>query len=123
MIDNSLDALVADLDRAAERVSAGTERIVNRAGLNMKRDWAHRWTGLRGLQHIGRSIDYDVDEISKTSYEVVVGPNKARSQGPLGNIVEFGSSEHPPIEPAGEQVLKTEADTLERVLGDLGAAL
>lgn len=113
---SELHKLVADLGDMPRRVQAQSVPIIRRAGLQMKEDWAARWTGISGMPHLAGSISYDV-EIGLRGVEVEVGPDPERTQGPLDNIAEFGSSQHPPIRPVSNEVLEREAQNLERVVG------
>jgi hypothetical protein len=120
---DDLRRLVVDLERAPERVHAQSHALVKRGAQNMKADWADQWADIKGMPAIGRAVDYDIRLAGLTAIEAEVGPNKDRKQGPLGNIAEFGSSQHPPIRPAGKAVLSKEAANLERLLSEVADPL
>lgn len=122
-VDTSdLDAWIADLRRADEELPDKTERVVGRGLFNIKRDWKARWTGYAHIPHLPNAINYDVtrhgDDIGGE-----VGVDKTKRQGPLGNLIEFGSENNAPI-PGGLPAIAAEepkfvdalADMLEKLL-------
>jgi hypothetical protein len=112
-----LDAWADSLERAAEELPDTAEKVVGRGLLNIKKDWAARWTGYPHIVHLPRAINYDVvrrgDDISGE-----VGVDKSRRQGPLGNLIEFGSENNAPI-PGGLPAIAAEEPRFERALADL----
>ena len=62
-------------------------QVVSRGALNVKMDWARRWTGIGHLPHIARAISYDIAGGSGR-WSAEIGPDKLRRQGPLGTIIE-----------------------------------
>lgn len=118
MIDDSqLRQLAADLDAAPRKVDA--LKLVTVEALKTKKDWAARWTGIRGMPHLARSVTYDVEQTASGA-EAEIGPDPSRTQGPLDNIVEFGSSINGPIRPVTKAVADAAADRLEDFLGIAG---
>ncbi|MEO3978773.1 hypothetical protein [Streptomyces sp. CAU 1734] len=79
-------------DRAAE---AGPEMaaVVTRGALNVKNGWRQNAIASAG-RHARRypyTVSYDTLPIPGGA-TAEVGPDKGRPQGPLGNILEFGTS-------------------------------
>jgi hypothetical protein len=81
-------------DRHADRVEDGFDnaddelrRVVNKGAFNVKAAWKAAWTGIGHLPHIASSISYDVTGGGGT-WKAEIGPDKQRSQGPLGTIIE-----------------------------------
>lgn len=122
MIDDAeLRNLVADLDRAQSRAVPEVRQVVAKGALNIKADWARRWSGLAHAPAVGRSISYD-QTTTATSVGAEIGPDKGRRQGALGNLLEFGSRNNAPI-PGGLPAAAAEAPRFERALADLGERL
>lgn len=91
-----LNKLIADLSGAPVKVQAEAIAVVRRGANNIKRD-AQRFapTGPH-LPYYARSITYDTT-VRVGDVEAVIGPDKDRPQGPLGNVLEFGSSQNAPL--------------------------
>jgi hypothetical protein len=98
------------MPRVAKRVSRGC--------LNIKRDWKDRWEGHDHIPHLPDAISYDVTR-KPDWVGGEVGPDKHRRQGPLGNIIEFGTLNNPPI-PGGVPALELEEPKFVDALADLG---
>lgn len=96
------------------------QRRVNRGAFNIKRDWKQRWEGHDHIPHLPNAISYDVtrrgDFIGSE-----IGPDKEKRQGPLGNIIEFGSPDgrNAPI-PGGVPALESEEPRFVESLANLG---
>lgn len=71
-----------------------------------------RITGYAHLPAYPYSITYDVTE-SAAGVSADIGPDKELSQGPLGNIIEYGTRKNAPIPHLGP-ALDENADDLER---------
>lgn len=88
-----LRQLARALERNMAEAEAGMTGIVTRGALNTKNDWrrnAERTAG-RHARLYPRSISYDVVPIPGGA-QAEIGPDKTRVQGPLGNILEYGTS-------------------------------
>jgi hypothetical protein len=99
MIDfdaSEMDALGADLAKAAVEHPRQVRPIVQRGALNVKTDAQKLASGLSHAPHYPQSITYETSE-SPGKIEAVIGPDKNRRQGALGNILEFGTSKNAPI--------------------------
>jgi len=96
-------ALAADLGGAGKRLRPAMKATVTRAALNIKNtakasiiDQSVHSIGHRYLPEYPYSITYD---IHTPGYVVTaeIGPDKNKSQGPLGWILEYGTPRDPPF--------------------------
>lgn len=119
----ALDALADDLGRIPDEVMDAAEKVVSRGSLNIKRDAADLVDAQSQsrLPHYPRAITYDIDRRSDR-VESEIGPDKDRAQGPLGNILEYGTSDTPPI-PHLNPALDLEEPRFERAVEALGMRL
>ncbi|MEU9400543.1 hypothetical protein [Streptomyces sp. NPDC048242] len=78
----------------------------------VKRSAARRITGHRHLPAYPASISYTVSR-GPAGPEAEIGPDKGRRQGPLGNLIEYGSIHNAPIPHLGP-ALEENADDLIR---------
>lgn len=109
---SAIDQLAGDLDKAIDRVPAGTRAVVQKGSLNIKTDWRRRWSGHPRIKQIVPTITYDTIE-TRTSVVGEIGPD--RSRGPaaaLANIPEYGTLNNAPI-PGGIPALATEEPKFE----------
>ncbi|HTI26183.1 MAG TPA: hypothetical protein VL652_34660 [Kutzneria sp.] len=116
-----VDRLLASLTKAQSRALPVVEAVVAKGALNIKQDWARRWTGLRHAPALPRAISYDLYHLPG-SVRAEIGPDKARRQGALGNIIEFGTPKNAP-RPGGLPALQSEAPKTEAALARLAGDL
>lgn len=116
-----LDELLDVLDRAEREILPGARKVVSKGALNIKKDWRDRWSGLSHAPQLASAITYDT-AVDGDEASAEIGPDKSRPQGPLGNLVEFGSVHNAP-RPGGLPALDAEAPRFEQALGDLGEQL
>jgi hypothetical protein len=91
------EALAADLAAAGERLEAAVKPVVAKGALNIKNAWRASASGLAHAPAYPYSITYDLDATAGSGYVAAeIGPDKDKKQGPLGNLIEFGSSKNPP---------------------------
>ena len=107
--------LAATLGVVSGAVTVAARGVVERGGLGVKRAWAEnaRSTAGAAARHYPDSISYDMRGL-----EVEVGPDKGKTQGPLGNLLEYGSSHNPPHWD-GQRALDDEAPKFEKALNDM----
>lgn len=101
-----LARLAAVLGGQRAEAETGMAAIVERGALNIKRDWRANATATAG-QHARmypRSISYDVI-VTPGGAAAEIGPDKAAPQGPLGNLLEFGSVNNPPHNDGGRALM------------------
>ena len=119
MSGDDLTGLIADLRRAGgEAVMRRVEAVVKKAAVNVKRDWRDNALASSGV-HTPRypySITFDEPVREGKSVSVEIGPDKAKSQGALGNLLEYGSVNNPPHND-GKRAAEAEAPRFERELG------
>lgn len=112
-----LQEWIADLERADEELVPSTERVVGRGCFQIKKDWAARWTGYAHIPWLPRAINYDVTRRGD-SVSGEVGVDKSKRQGPLGNVIEFGTENNAPI-PGGMPAVAAEEPRFINALGDM----
>lgn len=93
---SQLDGLVRDFEQASEDVLDEAEKVVSKGSLNIKNDARRRVSGFAHLPQYPSSISYDTRR-GANQVESEIGPDKDRSQGPLGTIIENGSVNNAPI--------------------------
>jgi len=94
------EAFAADLAAAPERLAELLPPVVSKGALNVKNDWRANASGNAHAPHYPASITYDMD-VRAEAVEAEIGPDKDLPQGPLGNILEFGTSKNPPHNDGG----------------------
>lgn len=97
-----LDALTAAIQGSRAVIEREGRAVVTKGALNIKNDWRANATSSAGrhARLYPASIGYDIAE-GPGLIEAVVGPDKAKAQGPLGNLLEFGSVHNPPHNDGG----------------------
>lgn len=111
---SELRSLQRDLGKASGRIVPEAIAVMKKSGQNIKTDWAQAWSGHAHIPALPKAITYDVN-ITFKGINVEVGPDKAKPQGALGNIAEFGTVNNPPI-PGGAPALAKEEPRLEAQL-------
>jgi len=105
-ISEQTQQLAADLAAAPGRLQNQVRPVVSKGALNIKNDWRGRSSGLAHAPAYPASIGYDpYEEAGFIGAEI--GPDKNKRQGPLGNILEFGTSKNAP-RLDGQQALAAE---------------
>lgn len=113
--------LLAALDRAQSRSLPEVEKVVAKGSLNVKKDAARRVSGLKHAPAYPAAIGYDLFHTPGT-VQSKIGPDKAKRQGALGNILEHGTRNNAPIPHLGP-ALDAEEPRYVRALEDLGQDL
>jgi hypothetical protein len=94
-VDTSgLQSLSAALAAAGAEAERAARAVVSRGALNIKNDWRAnaRSSGGRHARLYPLSIGYDLIPTPGGGTGAVIGPDKDGPQGPLGNILEYGTS-------------------------------
>lgn len=91
-----LDLVVSDLEQAPVRLLGNLRKAVQVTSQKVRDDARSRIAGHRYLPAYPYSITYDT-RYGLDSVEGEIGPDKGRAQGPLGNIVEYGTSKNAPL--------------------------
>jgi hypothetical protein len=116
--------LVRDLDIAAETVVEEGKKVVGKGCLNIKKQARSiiKAVGKRGyIPHYPGSIGYNVTARS-ADITGEVGPDRAKLQGGLGRILEFGTVNNAPI-PHMIPAADAEEPNFVRYVGELGEKL
>lgn len=105
-----LNLVVSDLEQAPARLLVNLRSAVQVTCKKVRDDARQRVMGHRYLPAYPYSITYST-RYGVDSIEGEIGPDKGRAQGPLGNIIEFGTSKNAPIPHLGP-ALDANADDL-----------
>jgi hypothetical protein len=119
-----VNKLAVDLAAASFATLPATEKVAQVAGMKIKKGAQKRIKATAEDGHLPAypsSITYDT-ETRGTTVGVVVGPDKDRNQGALGNVLEYGTSMHAPI-PHLQPALEAEAPIFEKLLGEVAEGL
>lgn len=112
---------------AGAAFAAGADRVVGKTALEVKNRAAQTVRDADGggrLVHYPRAISYDREGFGASGeITYVVGPDKDRMQGALGNILEYGTSRHGPVVPHLGPALESEAPVMQHFLAELGEGL
>lgn len=94
--------------------------VIRKAALNIKTDWAAQWAPSRHLPALGASVSFDVTGTSGV-YSAEIGPDKGRTQGPLGTLIEDanGAARNRATH-AGNKAGRREEPRFIRAVGELG---
>lgn len=91
-----LDLVIADLEAFPARLIVNTRKAVQVTCAKVKADARARISGHKYLPRYPYSITYDTKATAE-GFEGEIGPDKALPQGPLGNIIEYGTSKNAPL--------------------------
>jgi hypothetical protein len=117
MTASELDRLVADFGDVPKTVLPAVAGVVMKGAGNVTRTAKQLASGIAHAPHYPDSIGFDVN-YKATSTEAVIGPDKNRRQGALGNLLEYGSANNPPLSHLGP-ALDSEGPAFEHHLGDV----
>lgn len=121
-MSDDLRSLAHDLTEAPIRAQRDALAVVEHGAVNVKEGWAEN-----AQQSSGRHAPAYPDSISYTlslaaalrgDIEAEIGPDKSKRQGPLGNILEFGSPHSAPHNDGG-RALQVEAPKFEAALAEV----
>ena len=117
MDESDLGQLVHDLSAAGAPIVINAHSVVSRGALTITEDARSRVEGLRHAPFYPRAITYDVT-IEPGALVAEIGPDKDRTQGALGNLLEYGSVKNDPIPHLGP-ALDAEVPQFTERLGEL----
>ncbi len=120
--DHELKVWAKDLAKAAAVAPAEAAKVVTKAAVNIKADARRRVSGIAHAPRYPYAITFDTVRVSSLRVTTDVGPDKDKTQGPLGNIFEFGAPEQntPPIPHMGPAA-EAEQPRFTRAMEDLAA--
>lgn len=117
---SGLNELVADLTAAPGRVQRGVDAVVRKGATNVVEDAQRLASGNRYAPMYPSSITFDA-EWQSGAFEAVIGPDKDRAQGALGNILEYGvPSQNTQPQPHLRPALDKEEPRFLRAIEELG---
>lgn len=93
MPDSGLADLANDLRNAANKTPQRVHRIVSRHGTNTEKSWRRLYlaSSVHGhAKYYPAAVTKDMRSMGEW-ITAEVGPDKGKRQGPLGNLIEFGS--------------------------------
>lgn len=121
-MSRDLELWIEDLGKAGDELHQEARHVVEKGALNVKQDWRDRWMGHPHIPHLPWAVTYDITADDDTIISYEIGPDKDLLQGPLGNIIEFGTGNNAPIE-GGMPALDAEEPRYTRAVEDLGVQL
>ena len=119
-----VNKLAADLMATSLLTLPAAEKITQVAAIKIKKGAQKRIRSASEAGHIPgypASITYDTTT-KGVSVSAEIGPDKDRNQGPLGNVLEYGTSDTAPI-PHLQPALEAEAPIFERLLAEAAVRL
>lgn len=96
---HELARLAVDMTHAGALSAAAVRAVVQKGSLNIKNRMiadAQSALGSGSARLFPQSITYETRELAYAA-EGIIGPDKDRPQGPLGNLLYFGSSKNAPV--------------------------
>lgn len=114
---SGLHELEDDLQKAVDESIERTEKVVSKGALQIKNATKQGWSGFAHAPALPNAVTYDID-VSGTVVSAEIGPDKAKRQGALGNLLEFGSVNNAP-RPALNPALDAEEPRFIKALEDL----
>lgn len=95
-IESNAGELAAALQLEAEQLPPTIRPVVAKGALNIKKGAQAKIGRGPYLPMYARSISYDT-RFAGSSVTAEIGPDKDKPQGPLGNLLEYGSGDTAPI--------------------------
>lgn len=96
---SEFDLLSADIGEAAKGARVEIRTALEVTARHVKDAWRGKLEGSETLPALPYAVTYDVDRNKVFGVDVIeaeIGFDKSRTQGPLGNISEFGTPTTPP---------------------------
>jgi len=116
---SDVNRLAAELESKAQRVGAQAAAVVRKGALNVKTDARRFSSGLAHAPAYPYSIGYDIEGDGRFgAVAAEIGPDKDKAQGPLGNILEYGTVNNAPFAHLGP-ALDIEGPRFEKALTDV----
>lgn len=98
---SEFDAVAADLGDVSGKSGPFIRKAAEVFGRNVKDAWREKVEGATALPRLAGAVSYDVkgsSGLTGSQVEIEIGYDKSRTQGPLGNVSEFGT---PKVAPRG----------------------
>lgn len=109
-----LEEVVGAMEVSGQRLGLNLIKAVTVTSNKVKAGAQKRISGHRRLPMYPASITYDI-KAKVDSVEGEIGPDKALPQGPLGNLLEFGTAKAPPMPHLGPALDENADDLLKGV--------
>lgn len=116
-----VDRWAITLDKALSKTPDEAAKVVEKGAVNIKAGMRRRVGSPRHAPAYPSSITYDMRRAMRGP-EAEIGPDKNKRQGPLGNLINYGSVNNAPI-PHVEPAADEEAPKFEKAMGDLAERL
>lgn len=119
---DAVKALASEMSGVAGRLKPAMRAVAAKGALNIKnaaKASILAQTSHRYVKQYPNSITYDVTQSSGSVVSVEIGPDKGKPQGALGNLLEFGAPEKPPL-PHLVPAWDAEREPFERFMGEVG---
>jgi len=116
-----LEELSAAMQRVAVDCMDTAVDVAKEAGKEARDTWRDQWRGFKSAKHLYRAVTHDVFTFGD-QVMIEVGPDKRRKQGPLGNLLEYGSVNNAP-RPGGPIAQARTSPLITRLLADRGEKL
>lgn len=118
---SEVDKLSADLGKVAGRSIPPLITSVEKSAAAVQRGMRSEAAGHAHFPHFPNSITHDV-KVQVGRIEAEIGPDKGLTQGPLGNILYFGTSKNGPVLNINGP-LDTEAPRFQKAVEDAAGKL
>ena len=119
---SELRQLAADLDRGARRAGSEVADVVKDTARTIRDDARSRAPSGPHTRHYPSSITGEVTTWGRGA-RAEIGPDKGLTQGPLGNLLEFGSVNNAPIPHLAPALDAAEPGFLRDLAGAVGDEL
>ncbi|MFD9603318.1 hypothetical protein [Streptomyces sp. NPDC059970] len=95
------------LARGIPRARRDTRAVVARGAMNIKKEWRAnaRASAPKHAPYYPRTVGYDMFTFGPDQVLAIIGPDKSKPQGALGNILEYGSVKNPPHNDGGRALI------------------
>lgn len=113
-MSDELRALAADLDRGAWKAIPAVAAVVAKGAHNVKNQMSAEAENSGHYRHFSRTFSYD---LKRGGMEAEIGPDPDKTQGPLDNILYFGTSKSAAVLDI-ESALRQEAPKFEKHIAD-----
>ncbi len=116
---SEVEAFATILDAAPAKALKDTREVVQKAALNIKKGMQDDFGGIAHAPYFPSAITYDT-RVTHDGIEAEIGPDKSKPQGPLGNILAFGTVKNGPVADITRS-LRAQIPELQEYLGRVGA--
>lgn len=115
---SEVNQLAADLGEVAANAGVLVSKALEVSARNVRDHWRAGASGMRHAPAYPASITYDMSSFAGfgvTVLQAEIGPDKDRTQGALGNLIEYGSVNNPP-QGQGQAALEANIEDFEKGL-------